>query len=152
MLDLFDTRFDLLQSQCWGSKYIEFGSGSRILAQIGYGSRVIQSILKEKIQISLKKNNFLWISISFLNYKNKLSPNEICKQSRLWIVNQYRKSYIFCLHFNLYLHVWIPIPIQGAPEYGSNTDPDPQHCFKPNEMLALECRLLSMCVHFVALL
>ena len=33
-----------------GTKYIEFGSGSRILAQFGSGSRVIQSILKEKIQ------------------------------------------------------------------------------------------------------
>ena len=41
--------------QCCGSKYIEFGSrsGSRILAQFGSGSRVILSILKEKIQ-----NNF----------------------------------------------------------------------------------------------
>ena len=27
---------------CCGSKYIEFGSGSRILAQFGFGSRVIQ--------------------------------------------------------------------------------------------------------------
>ena len=44
-------------SQCCGSKYIEFGSGSgpRILAQFrsGSGSRVILSILKEKVQ-----NNF----------------------------------------------------------------------------------------------
>ena len=41
--------------QCCGSKYIEFGSGSRILAQFGSGSgyRVILSILKEKNQ-----NNF----------------------------------------------------------------------------------------------
>ena len=43
--------------QCCGSKYryIEFGSGSRILARFGSGSgyRVIQSMLKEKIQ-----NNF----------------------------------------------------------------------------------------------
>ena len=44
--------------QCCGSKYIEFGSGSRILAQFGSGSRVILSILKEKIQIILEKNNF----------------------------------------------------------------------------------------------
>ena len=42
--------------QCCGSKYIEFGSGSRILAQFGSGSgiRVILSILKEKI-----KNDFI---------------------------------------------------------------------------------------------
>ena len=38
--------------QCCGSKYIEFGSGSRILAQFGSGSRAILSILKEKIQNS----------------------------------------------------------------------------------------------------
>ena len=38
-------------------------------------------------------------------------------------INFYLKSYIFCLHFTLYLHVWI----RKAPEYGSNTDPDPQH-------------------------
>ena len=33
--------------QCCGFKYIEFGSGSRILAQFGSGSRVKLSILKE---------------------------------------------------------------------------------------------------------
>ena len=32
------------------------------------------------------------------------------------IVNLYLKSYLFCLHFNLYLHVWIRIRIK-------NTDP-----------------------------
>ena len=42
-------------------------------------------------------------------------------------MNFYLKSYIFCLHFTLYLHVWIRI--QKAPEYGSNTDLDPQHCY-----------------------
>ena len=34
-------------------------------------------------------------------------------------------SYTFCLHVSLNLHVWIRI--HKAPEYGSNTDPDPQH-------------------------
>ena len=44
---------NVIGTQCCGSKYIEFGSGSgsRILAQ--FGSMVILSILKEKI-----KNNF----------------------------------------------------------------------------------------------
>ena len=43
------------RNQCCESKYIEFGSRSRILAQFGSGSisRVILSILKQKIQ-----NNF----------------------------------------------------------------------------------------------
>ena len=47
--------------QCYRSKYIEFGSGSRILAQFGSGSRVIKSVLKKekKIKIILDKNNFL---------------------------------------------------------------------------------------------
>ena len=58
-----------------------------------------------------------------------MSPKEIFSQLSLWIVNLYLKSYIFCLHFNLYLHVWIRI--QEAPEYGSNMDPDPQHWFLP---------------------
>ena len=58
-----------------------------------------------------------------------MSPKEICTKLSLWIVNFYLKSYIFCFHFTLYLHVWIRIRIQKAPEYGSNTDqdPDPQH-------------------------
>ena len=42
--------------QCCGSKYIEFGSGSRVLAQFGSGSRVMLSILKKKI--ILEKNYF----------------------------------------------------------------------------------------------
>ena len=36
-------------------------------------------------------------------------------------------QYVFRFHFNLYFHVWIQIRIQQAPEYGSNTDPDPKH-------------------------
>ena len=41
---------DVIDNQCCGYKYIEFGSGSRsrILAQFGSGSRVILSIWKEK--------------------------------------------------------------------------------------------------------
>ena len=35
--------------QCCGSKYINLGSGFRILVEFGSGSRVILSILKEKI-------------------------------------------------------------------------------------------------------
>ena len=48
-----------------------------------------------------------------------MSPKEICTKLSLWIVNFYLKSYIFCLHFTLYLHVWIRIRIP-------NTDPDPE--------------------------
>ena len=54
------------------------------------------------------------------------------------------KSYIFCLHFIQYLHVWIRIHIrntgsddririQEAPENRSNTDPHPQHCLNINK-------------------
>ena len=56
-----------------------------------------------------------------------MSPKEICTKLSLWIVNIYLKSYIFCFHFTLYLHVWIRIRIPKAPEYGSNTNQDPQH-------------------------
>ena len=63
-----------------------------------------------------------------------MSPKEIFSQLSLWIVNLYLKSYIFCLHFNLYLHVWIRIRIPNTDpyfEYGSgsgklpNTGTDP---------------------------
>ena len=37
-------------AKCCGSKYIEFGSRSRILVQFGSGSRVVLSTLKEKIR------------------------------------------------------------------------------------------------------
>ena len=73
---------------------------------------------KKKFKIILEKNNFLWNKYIFLNYKNKLSPKEIFNQLGLWIVSKYLKSYIFCLHFNLYLHIWIRIRIP-------NTNPDP---------------------------
>ena len=41
------------------------------------------------------------------------------------------KTYTFCLflyYCTVYFHVWIWIRIYKAPEYGSNTDPDPKHC------------------------
>ena len=66
-------------NQCCGSKYVEFGSGSKILAQFGSGSRsgsrVIQSILKEKIIFYETSTG-----IFFLTFKNKLSPKEIFDQ------------------------------------------------------------------------
>ena len=65
-----------------------------------------------------------------------MSPNEICTQLSLWIVNLYIKSYIFFLHFILYRYrIYMCgsglIRIKKAPEYGSNTDPDPQHWEEP---------------------
>ena len=44
-----------------------------------------------------------------------MSPKEIFTQLSLIMVNLYLKSYNFCLHFILFLHVWICI---------RNTDPD----------------------------
>ena len=96
-------------NQCCGSKYIEFGSGSRILTQFGSGSR------------KLLNRDPIWI--------HNTAKYIFCQLS-LWIVNLYLKSCIFCLHFNLYLYVWIRIRIQEAPEYGSNRDPGPQHWTK----------------------
>ena len=92
------------------------------------GLPVYNQFWKKKFKIILGNNNLLWNKYIFLNCKNKLSPKEIFNHLGLWIVGWYLKSYIFCLHFNIYLHVWIRIRIQEAPEYGSNTDPDPQHC------------------------
>ena len=59
-------------------------------------------------------------------------------QSSLWTVNLYLKSYIFCLHFILYLQYMcgsvfrIRIRIQKGPEFGSNADLDPQKCCQHN--------------------
>ena len=74
-------------------------SWSRILAQFGSGSRVILSILEEKIQNNFRENNFKYRYI-FLNYNTKLSPKIFFNQLSLWIVNWYLKSDIFCLHFS----------------------------------------------------
>ena len=41
-------------------------------------------------------------------------PKEIFIQLSLWIVIFYLKSYIFCLHFILYLHVWIRFRIPNT--------------------------------------
>ena len=61
--------------QCCGSKYIEFGSGSRILAQ--FGSIVRLSILHEKIKINFREKRF---SLRKYFFKNKMSPKEIFSQ------------------------------------------------------------------------
>ena len=72
------------------SKYIEFGSGSKILVQFGSGSSVMLSILKEKIKIII----ILEKKFPFKKYNNYLP---------------------FYLHFILYLHLWIRIRI-GNPD------------------------------------
>ena len=93
-------------NQCCESKYIEFGSGSRILAQFefGSGSRVLLSVLKEKIKNNFWEKFFLpKKGIFFWNYKNKMSPKDFVSQLNLWIVNLYLKSYTFYLYFILYL-------------------------------------------------
>ena len=90
------------------------------MAQFGSGSRVILSILKEKLKILVEKNNFLFKEyIIYYRYKNKMSPKEIFTQMSLLTLNLCLKSYIFCLHFILYLHVRIRIRIP-------NTDLDPE--------------------------
>ena len=47
---------------------MEFGSGSRILTQFRYGSRVKLSILKEKIKINFKEKISFRKNIFFNNY------------------------------------------------------------------------------------
>ena len=65
--------------QCCGSKYIEFGSGSR----------AILSTLKVKIHNNFREKLFSLkqVPIFFQNCKNKLSPKEIFNQLSLGIVN-----------------------------------------------------------------
>ena len=63
------------QNQCCGSKYIEFGSGSRS----GSGFIVMLSILKEKVINNFKEKQFSLLSVFF---RNKMSPKEIFSQLR----------------------------------------------------------------------
>ena len=67
----------LLTIMCCGSKYIEFGSGSRVML----------SILKEKSKLILEKNFFLLKSIFFLTFRTKchLKKCLISWVSELWI-------------------------------------------------------------------
>ena len=64
--------------------------------------------------IILEKTNFLWNKYIFLTVRSNchLKKFLISWVSEL-LINTYLKSYIFCLHFNLYLHVHL----QEAPKY-----------------------------------
>ena len=81
----------------------------RFLAQFGSESRARLSILKEKLKIILEKS------------KNKTTPFASIL------------SYIYKggTGFGSVFGIQIRIRIHKAPEYGSNTnlDPDPQHCW-----------------------
>ena len=61
-------------------QYIEFGSGSRILAQFGSG---IDIHFEKKIllEIILEKNNFLYKNL-FLNYEKIMSEEELFSKCR----------------------------------------------------------------------
>ena len=83
------------------------------------------------------KINF-WRKTFFFNCKKIMAPEELFSQSSLWKVNLCLKSSTFCLILS-YIFLCgsgsvfgIRIRIHKAPEYGSNTnaDPDPQHCPK----------------------
>ena len=50
----------------------------------------------------------------------------MCRLFSLWSGILYLNT--FSIFLILYLNVWIRI--HKSPEYGSNTDPDPQHWFK----------------------
>ena len=52
-------------TQCCGFKYIEFGSGSIILAQFGSRSRVMLSIMKKIIKTNFREDHFSLKSIFF---------------------------------------------------------------------------------------
>ena len=77
--------------QCCGSKYIEFGSGSRILAYFGMWIRIRIQVririhgyainFERKIKIIVEKNNFCYKSRKVpLFLKNKMSPKETFSQ------------------------------------------------------------------------
>ena len=58
-------------NQCGGSKYIEFGSASRILAQFGSGVIPVLLIVKEKILNNFRGKSFSLKQVNiFFNYKH----------------------------------------------------------------------------------
>ena len=63
-----------------------------------------------------RKTIFFFISAFFVKtIRAKCHLKKLFLKFNLWTANLYLKSYIFCLHFILYLHVWIRTP---------NTDPE----------------------------
>ena len=114
------------QKMCCGSKCIEFGSGSRILAQFRSGSDpgpdpdpvLCYQFWKKFFKTILEKNNFINKS-KFFNKKCQLKKCLVSWSTGLLIYILIDKSHTFCLYFILFLHVGILIRIP-------NTDPDPQ--------------------------
>ena len=112
--------------QCCGSKYIEFGSSSRILAQFGSGSRVkIPYQFWRKIIIFLITIIFFKTSIFFYKtIREKCPLKKFLSQLSLWIVNfilNLTSSASILTHFCMcgsgsVFRIRIRIP---------NTDPDP---------------------------
>ena len=67
------------------------------------------------------------------SYKKILAPENLFSQLSLRMVNFHGLSlvHLLPLFYPIFtIHVWIRI--HKATEYGSNTDPDPQHWFKQN--------------------
>ena len=71
-------------------------------------------------------NNFLLKSAFFKNCK-KMSLKELFSRLSRWIY--ILNLTLFASILSLHLRIWIRIQNRDpAPEYGSNTVPDPQHC------------------------
>ena len=102
--------FSLSANQCCGSKYIEFGSGSRSLAQFGSGSRsgpgsrVRRSILKEKIKNNFREKLFSWKSVPGIFLKTTRTKCHLNKfllswVSDLWIYILNLTSFVYILSY-----------------------------------------------------
>ena len=90
--------------QCCGSEYITFGSESKISAQFRSGSRVMLSILKDKIILNNFRIYTVFVKqIFFFNYKKIMVPEELFSLLSLWMVNLCFKFYPFCLYLIKYV-------------------------------------------------
>ena len=123
-------------NQCCWSKYIEFGSGSRILGQFGSGSGsrsgsgVMVSILKKEIINNFTEKLFslqTLLKYRYLHYK--MLPKEIFCQLRNWIVTDWYLIYILNLATFVSILSYFYMCGSGSTKL-LNTDPvpDPQHC------------------------
>ena len=113
--------------QCFGSIFIESGSGSSQKSQSGSGSRKglnLDPVPSYFLTLSEEKKIF-FIIISF--YHQKKSIKRMLKKS----LNGKIMSWIFNI-FDLILSPWIRIRIPNQdpdPEDPLNPDPDPKHWF-----------------------
>ena len=111
-----------------GSKHIQFGSGSGVTGNFQFWKNKFKIILGKKCYLKSVGTGILLKKIITNCHQIKFLLSWV---SKLWIFILNLTSFAFIV-FRYYIYMYgfrsiFWIRIQIAPEYGSNTDPDPQH-------------------------